>query len=144
MNWSLLVSVSFNRHKGFRIFCSAQTVITHSSAFFQKTYWHLFHHLFSPLCSLCPCEFITVYSFSFPGGSEVIVSACNTEDSGSTPGSGRSPGEGNGNPLQYSCLENPMARGAWWATVHGAQRVGHDWALLPCCCHSFALLLFSH
>ena len=37
-------------------------------------------------------------------------------------------GEGNGNPLQYSCLENPMDRGAWWATVHGSQRVGHDWA----------------
>ena len=38
---------------------------------------------------------------------------------GSIPGSGRSPGEGNGNPLQYSCLENPMDRGAWWASVHG-------------------------
>ena len=38
------------------------------------------------------------------------------------------PGEGNGNPLQYSCLENPMNRGAWWATVHGLQRVRHDWA----------------
>ena len=40
-------------------------------------------------------------------------------DTGLIPGSGRSPGEGNGNPLQYSCLENPMDRGAWWATVHG-------------------------
>ena len=39
-------------------------------------------------------------------------------DLGSIPGSGRSPGEGNGNPLQYSCLENPVDRGAWWATVH--------------------------
>ena len=46
-------------------------------------------------------------------------SACNVEDLGLIPGSGRSPGEGNGNPLQYSCLENPMDRGAWWATVHG-------------------------
>ena len=43
-------------------------------------------------------------------------------------GSGRSPGEGNGNPLQYPCLENSMDRGAWWATVAGSQRVGHDWA----------------
>ena len=50
----------------------------------------------------------------FPGGSEVKVSACNAGDLGSIPGSGRSPGEGNGNPLQYSCLENPMERGAWW------------------------------
>ena len=55
----------------------------------------------------------------FPGGSEVKASACNAGDPGSIPGSGRSPGEGNGNPLQYSCLENPMDRGAWWATVHG-------------------------
>ena len=58
------------------------------------------------------------WDVSFPGGSEVKVSACNAGDLGSIPGSGRSPGEGNGNPLQYSCLENPMDRGAWWATVH--------------------------
>ena len=54
----------------------------------------------------------------FPGGSEVKASACNVGDLGSIPGSGRFPGEGNGNPLQYSCLENPMDGGAWWATVH--------------------------
>ena len=41
------------------------------------------------------------------------------------PGSGRYPGEGNGNPFQYSCLENPIDRGAWWAAVHGVTRVGH-------------------
>ena len=46
-------------------------------------------------------------------GSEVKVSACNAEDPGLIPGSGRSPGEGNGNPLQYSCLENSMEGGAW-------------------------------
>ena len=49
-------------------------------------------------------------------------SACNAGDSGSIPGSGRSPGEGSGNPLQYSCLGNPMDRGAWWATVHGVAK----------------------
>ena len=49
-------------------------------------------------------------------------SACNAGDLGSIPGSGRSPGEGNGNPLQYSCLENPMDRGTWWATVHGVTK----------------------
>ena len=54
---------------------------------------------------------------NFPGGSEVKLSAWNAGDLGSIPGSGRSPGEGNGNPLQY-CLENPMDGGAWWATVH--------------------------
>ena len=48
----------------------------------------------------------------FPGGSDGKVSACNAGDPGSTPGLGRSPGEGNGNPLQYSCLENPIDRGA--------------------------------
>ena len=63
---------------------------------------------------------------TFPGGAEVKASACNVGDLGSVPGLGRSPGEGNGNPLQYSCLENPMDEGAWWATVHGLQRVGHD------------------
>ena len=55
---------------------------------------------------------------SHTGGSEVKVSACNVRDLGSIPGSGRSPGKGNGNTLQYSCLENSMDRGAWWAAVH--------------------------
>ena len=55
----------------------------------------------------------------FPGGSEVKAIAWNVGDPGLIPGSGRSPGEGNGNPLQYSCLENPMDRGAWWATPWG-------------------------
>ena len=54
----------------------------------------------------------------FPGGSEVKASACNAGNLGLIPGSGRSPGEGKGNPLQYSCLGNPMDGGAWWATVH--------------------------
>ena len=53
------------------------------------------------------------------GGSEVKVSAHNAGDLGSIPGSGRSPGEGSGNPLQYCCQENPMDRGDWWATAHG-------------------------
>ena len=55
----------------------------------------------------------------FPGGSQGKESACNEGDPGSIPGLRRSPGEGNGSPLQFSCLENPMDRGAWWATVHG-------------------------
>ena len=54
-----------------------------------------------------------------PGGSVGKESACNVGDSGSISGLGKSPGEGNGNPLQYYCLENSMDRGAWWATVHG-------------------------
>ena len=55
----------------------------------------------------------------FPGGSDSKESAWNAGDPGLIPGWVRSTGEGNGNPLQYSCLENPVDRGAWWATVHG-------------------------
>ena len=64
----------------------------------------------------------------FPGGSEVKASACKAGDPGSIPGSRKSPGEGNGKPPQYSCLENPMDRGTWQATVHGITRVRHDLA----------------
>ena len=58
----------------------------------------------------------------FPGGSDGKASAYNAGEPGSNPGSGRSPGEGNGNPLRYVCLENPMDRGAFWATVHGVAK----------------------
>ena len=63
------------------------------------------------------------YSFplsvtGFPGDSVVKNLPANAGDEGSFPGSGRSPGVGNGNPFQYSCLENPMDRGVWWVTVH--------------------------
>ena len=60
---------------------------------------------------------------SGPGGKE---SACNAGDPSSIPRSGRFPGEGNSNPLQYSCLKNSIDRGACWAIVMGSQRVGHD------------------
>ena len=69
---------------------------------------------------------VTLFNFhkllgvkGFPGASYSEESACNAGDWSSIPGSGRSPGGGHGNPLQYSCLENPMDRGAWWATVRG-------------------------
>ena len=58
----------------------------------------------------------------FPGGSDGKASAYNAGDLGSIPGSGRSPGKGNGNPLQYSCLENSVDGGAWQATVHGVAK----------------------
>ena len=63
---------------------------------------------------------LTPVFLGFPCGSDGKDSACNVGDLGSIPGSGRFPGRGHGNPLQYSCLENPMDRGAWWATVHGS------------------------
>ena len=71
------------------------------------------------------CSFLYIFYIFFSGGSEVKASAWNAGDLGLIPGSGRSPGEGNGNPLQYSCLENPLEGGAW---SMGSQRVGHDWA----------------
>ena len=60
--------------------------------------------------------------WGFPGGSDGKESACNVGDLGLIPGSGRSAGEGNANPLQYSCLGNSMDRGAWWATIHGTTK----------------------
>ena len=64
----------------------------------------------------------------FPGGSDGNASAYNVGDLGSTPGSGRSPGEGNGNPLQCFCLENPRDGGAWWAAVYGVAQSRQDLA----------------
>ena len=62
----------------------------------------------------------------FPGGSGGKESTCNMRDPGSIPESGRTPGEGNGNPLQYSCLENSMDREAWWLQSMESQRVAQD------------------
>ena len=66
----------------------------------------------------CPCG----VKWGFPGGSDCKEYACNAGGLGSIPGLERSPGEGNGNPLQYSCLENPTDREAWQATVHGVAK----------------------
>ena len=75
----------------------------------------------------------------FPRSSVSNESACSARDLGSIPGSGRSPGEGNGKPLQYPRLENPMDRGTWQATVCGVPRVGHDLVSKP-----LLLLLLNH
>ena len=80
-----------------------------------------FLHVFSYLLSRW--LFIPLPTEDLPGGSDGKASACNVGDPSSIPGSGRSPGEGNGNPLHYSCLENPIDRGAWQATVqHGVAK----------------------
>ena len=63
-----------------------------------------------------------LFFMGFPGGSAVKNPPANAGDLGSVPGLGRFPGEGNDNQLQYSCLENPMDRGTWWARVHGATK----------------------
>ena len=68
-----------------------------------------------------------IHPWDFPGGSDGKESVYNAGDLGSIPGSGRLPVEGNGNPLQYSCLENPMDGGAWCKLLSmGSRRVGHD------------------
>ena len=76
--------------------------------------------------------------WGLPDSSVGKESACDAGDLGSIHGLGRSPGEGNGNPFQYSCLENPKDRGGWQATVHSVPGVGHDLAL------SFLLSFFSY
>ena len=71
----------------------------------------------------------------FPDGTGSQESACNAGDSGSIPGSGRSPGEGNGYPLQYCCLENPMDKGAWWASDPGVTKSDMtEWLTLSLSC----------
>ena len=74
-------------------------------------------------------DFANNLNMGFPGGAVVKnppLDAGDIRDVGLIPGWGRSPGGGHGNPLQYSCLENPMDRGVWQATVHRGHRVGHD------------------
>ena len=86
-----------------------------------------------------PCGFFSVwaslsFSLGFPGGSDGEESACSVGDLGAIPGLGRSPGGGNGCPLQYSCLENSMDRGACWLQSMGSQRIRHNWVTFT---HSF-------
>ena len=84
---------------------------------------------FCPSLLLIAINMILTRKRGFHGGSDGKESACNAGDPDLIPVLGRSPGEGNGSPLQYSCLENPMDRGAWWATVHGVtnmtERLAH-------------------
>ena len=74
---------------------------------------------------------MTSFNLGFSGGSVIKNLPDNVGDMGLIPGSGGAPGEGNGNPLQYSCLENPMDKGAWWATVYGVTRVRYALATKP-------------
>ena len=84
------------------------------------------------------------HGYSFPGGKESACSARAAESTQFDSGSGRSPGGGRGNPLQNSCLENPMDRGAWQATVHGApesQTQQKRLSLHACTCHGCSLVI---
>ena len=89
-------------------------------------------------CYLAKLLWLSVHNImGFPGGSLVKNTPVNAGDLGSIPGSGRSLGEGNGNPLKYSCLENPMDRGAWWATVTRSQTWLSDWSCMHACITSY-------
>ena len=90
---------------------STQNSLSRSSPLFKSLIAHIF--------------------FWWPLGSHGKEASCNAGDLGSITGLGRSPGERNGNPLQYSCLENPMDRGAWQATVHGVPRIRHNLVTKP-------------
>ena len=83
----------------------------------RRAWWAAVHWVPKSRAPLGTTYLLTL-SVGFPGGSDSKESVSNVGG----PGSGRSPGEGNGNPLQCSCLENPMDRGAWWATVHGVSK----------------------
>ena len=97
-------------------------------------YWSSFH----------PNQLLSSqWKTGIPGGSDGKESACNAGDLGSVPGLGRSPGGVHGNPHQYSCLENPMDKGDWPATVIGSQRVRHDWATKHTHCGRYFSSCFS-
>ena len=101
-------------------------------------------HLHSLACGLFDArDFITLTSeLGNPGGSDGKMSTCNVGDLGSVPGLGRSPGGGHGNPAQYSCLENPMDRGAWQAAVHS---VAQSWTQLKRLSkHMLNLYIYHH
>ena len=109
---------------------SSKASILQCSAFFMVQFTHLYITT-GKIIALTMWTFVgKVVSLLFnmlsrlliPGGSDGKASAYDVGDPGSIPGSGRSHGEGNGNPLQYSCLENPMDGRAWWATVHGVAK----------------------
>ena len=98
---------------------------------------------------------LTHLTVGFPGGSDIKESACNAGHLGLIPGYGRSPGEGNDNPLQYSCLENPMDREAWQTIVHGGTKSQKQlsnyhfhFSLLPLICvvsalHNYPYLILN-
>ena len=86
---------------------------------YVRIFQNLFHY---KIVNITPCAIYTRASLV----AQSVQNLPTVQKTGPIPGSGRSPGEGNGKPLQYPCLENPMDRGAGWAPVHGLQRVGHD------------------
>ena len=126
MVWeNVLISVFY-----MSLFSFPSTIYWRDCSFSKVYFWLLCHKLTNHTCmnlfwgslfcstGLCNCFYTNSILVWFPDSSDDKESACNAGDPGLTPESGRSPGEGNGNPIQYFCLENSMDREAWWATVH--------------------------
>ena len=113
MYHSFLVHSSADGHLGcFHVLAMTNSVAMNSGV----------HMSLSDLVSLVYMPIAFNLTHRIPGGSDCKESACSAGDPSSIPGSGRFPGKKNDNSLQYSCLENPMDRGAWWATVHGVAK----------------------
>ena len=116
---SFLFGASWNGRSCLLAGCSAPWTFSGTGTF--CCLWCLY--IYSKATKQVRCSFRGTYcKLGLPGGSDGKESTCSAGDLGSVPGSGRSPGEGNGNPLQYSCLENSMNRGASRATVHGVAK----------------------
>ena len=118
MEWGVLVptaNVSENYIEGKLSFPASSSALGQSQAMWTWPYWATVSR------RLWKSSWPSLVWVS-PGGSDGKESACNARDLGSIPGLGRPPGDGNGNPLQYSCLKNSMDRGAWRATVHGVAK----------------------
>ena len=113
------VSIFFLLHTMLQITSLNMHVTVSLGICVEQNFWDTEYH--TSLTSIAIAKLLS--DVGVPGGSDGKESSCNAGDPGSIPGSGRSPGEGNGNPLQYSCLENPMDSGAWQAT---AQRVAES------------------
>ena len=97
-------------------------MVSTSDSFFSTNNYllRILFLLFEGTCN----HYASWFHLGFPGGSDGKESACSAGDLGSTPGLGRSPGGGHGNPLQDSCLENPLNQGAWVVTVHRGAKTG--------------------
>ena len=117
---------------------SSLLVIPHSSKLFSDSHLFLVSIFFKMSCKQTQSiRGLPLLQWGFPGGSvvknQVVIqdTTYNTRDAYLISGSGRSPEEGNGNPLDYSYLRNPMDRGSWWTTFHGVSRVRHDVVTKP-------------
>ena len=111
----------YPRFQIFSLYRSLQSIEQSSLCYTAGPYYFSILYIVVCICQFqSPSLSLVTITLGFPGGSDGKESVCNAGDLGLIPGSGRSPGEGNGNLIQYTCLENYMDKGAQWARVHGA------------------------